>query len=95
YAALSSFLADMFPAHVRYSGVSLCYQLSAVLGGGLLPILTGYLVSRVGGASWPAAALLAGTGLITAASSLLARRVPTTGVAPVVAGPKSLRPAGR
>ncbi|WP_051792635.1 MFS transporter [Amycolatopsis jejuensis] len=79
YGALSSLLADLFPTHLRYSGISLCYQLSAIVGGSLLPLLTSYLVERAGGAYWPAAALLAASGVVTLVASLLARPVPTTG----------------
>lgn len=29
----------MFPAHIRYSGASLGYQIGAILGGGLAPMI--------------------------------------------------------
>jgi MHS family shikimate/dehydroshikimate transporter-like MFS transporter len=66
YAVLPSLLADQFPVHLRYTGVSACFQISAVLGGALLPIVTSWLVGRSGGDYWPAAALMAAAGGITA-----------------------------
>jgi MFS family permease len=66
YAVLPSLLADQFPVQLRYTGVSACFQISAVLGGALLPIVTSWLVGRSGGDYWPAAALMAAAGGITA-----------------------------
>jgi MFS transporter, MHS family, shikimate and dehydroshikimate transport protein len=65
YAVLPSLLADQFPVSLRYTGVSACFQLSAVLGGALLPILASWLVGRSGGQYWPAAALMLGAGAVT------------------------------
>lgn len=72
-SALPSLLADQFPVLVRYTGISLSYQLSAVLAGGLLPVLTSYLVSEVG-SYWPAAVVLIFGGLVTVVGSSLAKR---------------------
>ncbi|RYE40460.1 MAG: MFS transporter [Hyphomicrobiales bacterium] len=79
YAVLSSLLADLFPTNVRFTGISLCYQLSAILAGGILPLLTSYFVGAAGGSYWPAPTLLAATCVLTAVASMLARPVPTTG----------------
>ena len=35
----SALFSELFPAHIRYSGASLGYQLGAILGGGLAPIV--------------------------------------------------------
>jgi hypothetical protein len=66
YAVLPSLLADLFPVVVRYSGVSLCFQLSAVGGGALLPLLASWSVRAVGGHYWPAAALMLAAAIVTA-----------------------------
>ncbi len=47
YGPQASFIAEMFPTQVRYSGASMGYQLAGVVGGALAPIiatalLTGY-----------------------------------------------------
>jgi MFS transporter, MHS family, shikimate and dehydroshikimate transport protein len=65
YAVLPSLLADQFPVHLRYTGVSVCFQLSAVLGGALLPITASWLVGRSGGEYWPAAVLMIAAGVVT------------------------------
>jgi MFS family permease len=65
YAVLPSLLADQFPVQLRYTGVSACFQLSAVLGGAGLPILASWLVGRTGGEYWPASALMVAAGAVT------------------------------
>jgi MFS family permease len=74
YAVLPSLLAAQFPVAVRYSGVSVCFQASAVLGGGLLPILASSLVGMAHGAYWPAACLLVIAGAITLAGAVGCRK---------------------
>lgn len=44
-ASLSTLLADMFPVHVRYSGVSLGYQIGAAIAGGTAPFVATLLVA--------------------------------------------------
>jgi MHS family shikimate/dehydroshikimate transporter-like MFS transporter len=51
--------------HLRYTGVSACFQLSAVLGGALLPIVASWLVGRNGGDYWPVALLMVAAGVLT------------------------------
>jgi MFS transporter, MHS family, shikimate and dehydroshikimate transport protein len=65
YAVLPSLLADQFPVQLRYTGVSACFQLSAVLGGGVLPIAASWLVGRADGEYWPAAVLMVAAGAVT------------------------------
>ncbi|MFD4690417.1 MFS transporter [Streptomyces sp. NPDC058463] len=48
YAALAGMLASRFPAHLRYTGISLCYQLCGTLLGGTTPILGQFLLNRTG-----------------------------------------------
>ncbi|MGW1552158.1 MFS transporter [Streptomyces sp. NPDC002346] len=48
YAALAGMLASRFPAHLRYTGISLCYQLCGTLLGGTTPIIGQYLLNRTG-----------------------------------------------
>uniref|UniRef100_A0ABV2U263 MFS transporter n=1 Tax=Streptomyces sp. 900116325 TaxID=3154295 RepID=A0ABV2U263_9ACTN len=48
YAALAGMLASRFPAHLRYTGISLCYQLCGTLLGGTTPIIGQFLLSRTG-----------------------------------------------
>ena len=48
YAALAGILAQSFPAHVRYTGISLCYQLCTTLFAGTAPMLGQYLMNVTG-----------------------------------------------
>jgi hypothetical protein len=44
YGPQASFLAELFPAKIRYSGASLGYQLASVFAGGMsLPVSTALL----------------------------------------------------
>jgi metabolite-proton symporter len=52
YAPQSALFAELFPTRVRYTGSSLAYQVGAILGGGLVPLVATALQQAVG-ASWP------------------------------------------
>jgi MFS transporter, MHS family, shikimate and dehydroshikimate transport protein len=53
YAVNAAITASMFPARVRYSGISIGYQFSAILAAGPAPALSAWMVSKAGGAYWP------------------------------------------
>jgi metabolite-proton symporter len=42
----SALFAELFPAHLRYSGASLGYQVGAILGGGIAPFMATWLYAR-------------------------------------------------
>jgi metabolite-proton symporter len=46
YGPQASFIAEMFPTKVRYSGASMGYQLAGILGGALAPIISVALLER-------------------------------------------------
>jgi metabolite-proton symporter len=46
YGPQASFIAEMFPTQVRYSGASMGYQLAGVIGGAFAPIIATALLSR-------------------------------------------------
>jgi metabolite-proton symporter len=46
YGPQASFIAEMFPTKVRYSGASMGYQLAGILGGALAPIISTALLNR-------------------------------------------------
>jgi len=48
FGPLASLFSEMFPAAVRYSGASLGYQLGAILGGALAPLVATSLLVRFG-----------------------------------------------
>ncbi|MGW4339216.1 MFS transporter [Rhodococcus koreensis] len=73
FAVISTLLSKQYPPGVRYTGMTLAFQLSAVIGGGIFPIVISALVSKTGGAIWPAVVVMVGSGLVSAVSSLAAR----------------------
>jgi MFS family permease len=46
YGPQASFIAEMFPTRVRYTGASMGYQLAGILGGALAPIVSVALLDR-------------------------------------------------
>lgn len=48
YGAQASLFFELFPARVRYTGVSLGFQIAAVLGGGLTPLIAASLSASTG-----------------------------------------------
>ncbi len=69
YGPLGSFLPSLFPVAVRYSGVSFSFNLAAILGGAMTPIIAGWLAER-GGLSY-VGAYLAGAGIVSLLGLLL------------------------
>jgi metabolite-proton symporter len=46
YGPLAALLSELFPTSVRYSGASLGYQIGAILGGGIAPLVAAALYAR-------------------------------------------------
>jgi MFS family permease len=46
YGPLAALLSELFPTRVRYSGASLGYQIGAILGGGIAPMVAAALYAR-------------------------------------------------
>ncbi|WP_159708606.1 MFS transporter [Arthrobacter sp. 18067] len=74
YAGTGSALADLFPASLRYSGVSLGYNIAGALSG-FMPFLSLAALEAAGGQSWAPSLVLFAIAAITAAGGLLARRL--------------------
>jgi MFS transporter, MHS family, shikimate and dehydroshikimate transport protein len=72
YGVQASFLSEMFPSNLRYSGASLGYQLAAPIGGGLIPVIAATIVGRNHGATWPVSTLMIALALITMLAVLCA-----------------------
>jgi MFS transporter, MHS family, shikimate and dehydroshikimate transport protein len=74
YSPTAALYSEMFPAHVRYSGASLGYQLGSAIAG-FVPFVAGALVGAARGAYWPIAALIALGGVVGFVCILLVRPV--------------------
>ena len=72
YGPLGGWLPSLFPARVRYTGVSVTFNLGGILGGGLTPLIAETLVKQ-GGLSW-VGYYLAGAGMLSLVGLLLVRK---------------------
>jgi MFS transporter, MHS family, shikimate and dehydroshikimate transport protein len=92
YGVQASFLSEMFPANLRYSGSSLGYQLAAPIGGGLVPVIAAAIVAQNHGATWPVSTFMIALALLTMLAVLAAKET-----APAITGIRSWRlpPGGR
>ncbi len=72
YGVTGALISELFEARVRYSGISLGYQMAGVLGGALAPLIATALVQWAGGASWPVATYLFAMSFISLAAVFFA-----------------------
>jgi MFS family permease len=63
YGPLGGWLPSLFPARVRYTGVSVTFNLAGIIGGGLTPLIAETLVKQ--GGIGLVGAYLAGAGLLS------------------------------
>ncbi|GAA3583736.1 MFS transporter [Amycolatopsis ultiminotia] len=47
-----AWIAELFPTNIRFSGLSISFQIGAILGGGIAPFLATLLVAVAGGSLW-------------------------------------------
>ncbi|KMO37895.1 MFS transporter [Methylobacterium variabile] len=59
YGAQGAYFSELFPARIRYSGLSLVQQLGPILGGGLSPLVATALLAEYGSATWIAGYMVA------------------------------------
>ncbi|MDX1871706.1 MFS transporter [Mycolicibacterium sp. 120266] len=76
YGAQGTLYASLFPARIRYTGLSTVYQLSGVYASGLTPLILTALIGAAGGSPWIACAYLAGTSVISVAATLALKPSP-------------------
>lgn len=72
YAPQAAFITELFPTRIRYSGVSIAYQLTAIFAGSLAPIIALWLYKDLHSAL-PVSAYVAVACAISGISALLAR----------------------
>ncbi len=64
YAALAGVLAQLFPTHIRYTGISVAYQLSTAIFAGTAPFVSQALLTSTG-SIWPVVFLAVGYVLLS------------------------------
>ncbi|HEY0446895.1 MAG TPA: MFS transporter [Allosphingosinicella sp.] len=72
YGPQAAMIAELFPTRIRYSGVSIAYQLTSIVAGSLAPIIALALYQRYDSAV-PVAIYVGVTCAISGATALLAR----------------------
>ena len=72
YGPQAAFITELFPTRIRYSGVSIAYQLTSIVAGSLAPIIALWLYREYGSAT-PVAIYVAVACVISGVSALLAR----------------------
>ncbi|HBH7064991.1 TPA: MHS family MFS transporter [Enterobacter cloacae] len=77
-AVLGTLCSEIFSANVRYTGITLGYQLGAALAGGTAPLIATGLLAKYGGDWVPVAWYLAVTVVISLVSIFCASRVKRT-----------------
>jgi MFS family permease len=77
YAPQPAIMAEMFPTRMRYSGVSLGYQVTSIVAGSLAPAIATWLLDRYH-SSVPIALYLAAAAVVTLVAALFMRE--TTGI---------------
>jgi MFS family permease len=80
WSVMGVLLAELFPARVRYSGVSLGYNLVGIIGGAPAPMIATALIRWTGGASWPVATYLAANSFISLVALYMASEKYRVGV---------------
>lgn len=74
YAVLPAYVSELFKPRVRYSGISISYNLASGLIGGFSPAISAALFA-IAGDTWPVALYLMGVGCMSAFSLWIGRRV--------------------
>ena len=72
YGPQAAFITEQFPTRLRYSGVSIAYQLTSIVAGSLAPIVALWLYNDYGSAT-PVAIYVGTACAISGVSALLAK----------------------
>jgi metabolite-proton symporter len=72
YGPQAAFITELFPTRIRYSGVSIAYQLTSIVAGSLAPIIALWLYTKYDSAV-PVAVYVGVACVISGVSALLAR----------------------
>jgi MFS family permease len=72
YAPQPAIMAEMFPTRMRYSGVSVGYQVTSIVAGSVAPAIATWMLGEFG-SWWPIALYLAAASVITLIAALFMR----------------------
>jgi MFS family permease len=72
YGPQAALYSELFPASIRFSGVSISYAIGAIIGGAFAPTIAAALVAATG-STWSVAYYLAGMTLLGLTATLLLR----------------------
>ncbi|GAB7535171.1 MFS transporter [Burkholderia sp. 3C] len=72
YAPGAAWFAEQFPVEVRYSGISLGYQIGTLISGGLTPFVAAALLAVGGGSPWLICAYISALGALSLIAVLAA-----------------------
>lgn len=75
YGPVSAWMSELFGTEVRYTGVSFGYSIAAVIGGGLTPLLSVYILDRTGSTILISAVVAVGCTLTVIAVAITTPRV--------------------
>ncbi|RTL50664.1 MAG: MFS transporter [Bradyrhizobiaceae bacterium] len=75
FALHASFMPELFGTKVRYSGISLGFQIGAAIGGGITPLLAAAVAGWTNGATWPISAFLILLSMATTIAVLSSREM--------------------
>ncbi|MEW9529112.1 MFS transporter [Microbispora sp. NPDC049125] len=95
YGPQAAFFSELFATRMRYSGVSIGYQLASIVAGAVAPLIAVALLDAYG-SSVPVSVYVAGAAVLTLIAVLIARETrhrdlgavePTSGLTPMAAAP--------
>lgn len=91
YGPQAALCAEMFPARVRHSGVSVSYALGSILGGAFAATIAQWLVASYG-QSWLIGAYVAVLALVSLAAVTAVGRRTSNGMAPGAFAERTVEP---
>lgn len=74
-ATLGTMMSETFSANVRYTGITLGYQIGAAVFSGTAPLIAEWMIKRWHGAWWPVATYLVVLCVLSFTAAALSRRV--------------------
>ena len=73
YGPIGAFISEKFPTKLRYTGVSLSYQMATTLGAGFAPLIAAGLLAGGHGSTWVLSAFFSGLCLVSGLAFLVAK----------------------